>query len=244
MSFNPKKCYVLPVTHNTRKRIISPYKLHSIELEVKEHNTYLGVELDDKLNWNHHISQKTKKASQQLNFVRRNLHRCPQNTKEHAYMALVRPHLEYSSTVWDPNWKIDINMIEMIQNRTARFVTNNYNYNPGSMTSIMNTLDWPTLETRRTVNRLIIFHKIIYHQTATEIPQYYLVTNRKTRHSHSANIMQPRCNTSAYEYSFYPRTIRDWNKLPDNIVTDTDSDTFKGNLWSHFHLKTRDQTTQ
>ena len=140
-----------------------------------------------------------------------------------------------------PQWKKDINRVEMVQHRAARFVTNNYNYHPGSMTSILHSLHWPTLETRRTVNRLIVFHKIIYHQVATEIPQHYLVNNRKTRHSHSVNIMQPQCNTKAYEFSFYPRTIRDWNKLPRDTVTDTDSDTFKGNLWSHFHPETIDQ---
>ena len=113
----------------------------------------------------------------------------------------------------------------MVQHRAARFVTNNYNYHPSSMTSILHSLHWSTVETRRTVNRLIVFHKIIYHQVATEIPQHYLglVNNRKTRHSHSVNIMQPQCNTKAYEFSFYPRTIRDWNKLPrdTNVLLQT-----------------------
>ncbi len=127
----------------------------------------------------------------------------------------------------------------MVQHRAARFVTGNYDYQPGSMTTIMDTLKWPTLETRRTVNRLVLFHKILYHQLAAEIPQYYLVTSRRTRHSHSASILQPQCKTSAYEFSFYPRTIRDWNRLPDNMVTDTDSNSFKEQLWSHFHLETR-----
>ena len=129
----------------------------------------------------------------------------------------------------------------MIQHRAARFVTNNYQYHPGSMTAILTSLDWPSLETRRTVNRLIIFHKILYHHVATEIPPYYLTNNRKTRHSHSVNIMQPHCNTTAYEYSFYPRTIRNWNQLPDSIVSNPDSDTFKKKLWSQFHTETRDK---
>ncbi len=97
MTFNPKKCYVLKVTHNIRRRIEQDYKLHDTILEVKEHNAYLGVELDNKLSWNTHITNKINKASQQLNFVRRNLYRCPQNIKQHAYIALVRPHLDYST---------------------------------------------------------------------------------------------------------------------------------------------------
>ena len=47
--------------------------------------------------------------------------------KQTAYMALVRPLLEYSNTVWDPNQKELINKTEMIQKRAARFTTNTYN---------------------------------------------------------------------------------------------------------------------
>ncbi|VDI80275.1 Hypothetical predicted protein [Mytilus galloprovincialis] len=139
MSFNPKKCYVLQTTHKTRNRIIRPYFLHSTKLELKEDN--LGVELDSKLNWNHHITSKINKTSQQLNFVRRNLYRCPQDVKQHAYIALVRPHLEYGSSVWHPHWKKDIKRIEMVQHRAARYVTKNYNHQPGSMTAIIRSLN-------------------------------------------------------------------------------------------------------
>jgi hypothetical protein len=74
-------------------------------------------------------------------------------------MALVRPHLEYSSSVWDRHWKKDINRVEMIQHRASRFVTNNYHYHPGSMTSILHY-------------EQIVFLKII----TTKLPLKYLNT--------------------------------------------------------------------
>ena len=37
-----------------------------------------------------------------LGFLRRNLYACPQEVKEAAYKGLVRPVLEYGSSVWDP----------------------------------------------------------------------------------------------------------------------------------------------
>ena len=37
-----------------------------------------------------------------INFVKRNLHKCTSNTKSLAYTNLVRPTLEYASSVWDP----------------------------------------------------------------------------------------------------------------------------------------------
>ena len=42
------------------------------------------------------------KASRTLNFIKQNLHMCPKEVKETAYLTLVRPCLEYVSSVWDP----------------------------------------------------------------------------------------------------------------------------------------------
>ena len=44
--------------------------------------------------------------------------------KEAAYKGIVRPVLEYGSSVWDPN----TDELEKVQNRAARFVTRNYVY--------------------------------------------------------------------------------------------------------------------
>ena len=43
------------------------------------------------------------KANRTLGFLRRNLFSCLQDVKETAYKTLVRPILEYGSTVWDPH---------------------------------------------------------------------------------------------------------------------------------------------
>ena len=73
-------------------------------------------------------------------------------------MALVRPLLEYSNTVWDPNQKELIIKIEMIQKRAVRFTTNTYNRTT-SITALIKDLEWDTLQNRRTANRLTVLHK-------------------------------------------------------------------------------------
>ena len=40
----------------------------------------------------------------------------------------------------------DIYAIEMVQQRAARFIFNNYSYNT-SVISLLNTLNWPTFKT-------------------------------------------------------------------------------------------------
>jgi hypothetical protein len=43
-----------------------------------------------------------------------------------AYTTLVRPSIEYASSVWDPYTRNNIHQLEAIQRRAARFVCNNF----------------------------------------------------------------------------------------------------------------------
>ena len=49
-------------------------------------------------------------------------------------VGLVRPDLEYSGSIWDPSGVGLQNELEKVQNRVARFVTGNYNFETVSMT--------------------------------------------------------------------------------------------------------------
>ena len=87
-------------------------------------------------------------------FLRRNLLSCPQDVKEAACKGLVRPVLEYGSSVWGSPRGFGEG-----DNRAARFVTRNYTFEEGSMTGILEQLKWESLRKRRTDNRLILLYK-------------------------------------------------------------------------------------
>ena len=89
----------------TRKRIKkshASYTLEGTDLENVQSIKYLGVTITNDLRWNTHVSNVCTKANRTLGFLRPNLHSCPQEVKEAAYKGLVRPVLEYGSSVWDP----------------------------------------------------------------------------------------------------------------------------------------------
>ena len=69
--------------------------------------------------------------------------------KEVAYKSLLRPILEYGSTVWDPHCNCLNYELENVQKRAARFLTRNYSYDTGSMTGILEELKWEILQKRR-----------------------------------------------------------------------------------------------
>jgi hypothetical protein len=50
----------------------------------------------------------------------------------------VRPSVEYASAVWDPYTRNQINQLEQVQRRAARFVNNNfYNREPGAELTVI-----------------------------------------------------------------------------------------------------------
>ena len=111
------------------------------------------MEISDDLRWSYHCTRITNKANSTLGFVRRNLYHCPPLVKKIAYMSLVRPPLEYCSSVWDPHTLTNINILEMVQRRAARFVVNDHNRD-SSVSNIISKLEWPSLQIRRMNNRL------------------------------------------------------------------------------------------
>ena len=112
MEFNVKKCNVLSVTLKTKKKLRFRYKMNGQEIQGIQDTKYLGVTFTEKLEWNTHISLISGAANRMLGFLWRNLKSCPRPIKEKAYKALIRPKIEYCSTVWDPHTLKDINKLD------------------------------------------------------------------------------------------------------------------------------------
>jgi hypothetical protein len=76
--------------------------------------------------------------------------------KSAAYTTMVRPTMEYASSVWDPTNRKKIGNLEKVQKRAARFVFNNYkDRTPGCVTKMVESLKCEKLEERRKANRLL-----------------------------------------------------------------------------------------
>ena len=109
--------------------------------------------------------------------------------------------------------------LESVQKRAARFVTGNYNYETaGSMTGILGQLKWDSLKKRRKDNRLILLYKGLKGKAS--VPTDDLIPkSRRCRNQHSMAFQTPIANTDVYKGSFFPQTIRDWNALPDSLIS-------------------------
>ena len=72
--------------------------------------------------------------------------------KEKAYKAIVRPTVEYCTTVWDPHYKTQAATIEKVQRRAAHWVTGRFHMS--SVSDMLSDLGWRDLNQRRVDGRL------------------------------------------------------------------------------------------
>ena len=161
-----------------------------------------------------------------LSFLERNFSKCPPKVKENLYNALVRPLLEYGCCVWDPYFDNQIDRLEMINKRGARFVTNNYKMIHGNSDKNMNSLGWSPLSLRRSKNKLIMLFKIRTNQVHIPPEELDLIQNFRK----PLNYFVPQSSVDSHIHSFYPSTIRLWNSLPNSIKTSTSTSLFKSSL--------------
>ena len=179
--------------------------------------------------WDDHIGNIRSKANKTLRFIQRNLKGCKQPIKATAYTTLVRPTLEYASTIWDPYHQTNIKALESIQRRAARFATRNYyDRTPGSVTSMLNNLQWESLEARRVRSRLIMFFKITHG--LIDIPPSPYLTPGDARTRGGNKYRQLPTSRDVYRYSFFPRTIIVWNSLPEVMTQATIIEDFRMQL--------------
>ncbi|KAL8603391.1 hypothetical protein ACOMHN_004242 [Nucella lapillus] len=247
MNFNPKKCFILGIQQSSN----FIYTLCNTPLQHVSSNPYLGILFSNDLKWSTHIASTTKKASSTLGFLRRNLHFFPQHCKKNAYLALIRPLLEYGCITWSPYLQQDINRLERIQRLSARFITNDYSTrSPGAITNMLSTLELPTLQQRRRDLRLTFFYKVV-EGLVPAIPSADILTPSKTGRriiprdfkdyasssaisdhirNNSRSFQVSRCQTDQFRNSYFVNTVREWNHLDEATVTTSSVESFKARL--------------
>ena len=183
------------------------------------------------MTWTEHTSKTASKGNKSLGFLRRNLRNCTPTVREATYKSLVRPILEYASTVWDPADRDagDIAALEKVQRRAARYAQNNYiDRYPGCVTGMLNSLGWEPLSNRRYSNRLIMLYRMQSNQLDIDTSDLLKKADCRTRGN--SRLYQDHSQQPVLHNNFFPRTIRQWNNLPTSLTDSPSLDHFKAGL--------------
>jgi len=175
------------------------------------------------LSFSTHVRQVCAKASRTLGLLRRNLRNFPQKLRELAYTSMCWFVLEYASPTWDPYLQRDIDSLERIQRKAARFTTRDFHHR-SSVTAMMHNLQWEPLAERRTKARVILMYLILNDEVAIPISPSLLQPGWR------GQFIQPAHHYQLYKHSFYPWTVHDWNLLSSKLKDSPSLDSFKNGL--------------
>ena len=148
---------------------------------VKETKT-LGVIVDDQLNWQTHLDSIVTKVSKGIGMIRRMKAFVPQMTLISVYNAIILPHFDYCSLVWDTCSNY---LLEKLQNRAARVITGK-SYEVRS-DDILRELNWQPLVERRNDNKAVFMYKIKNGEYLANISDILNVANNQAYRLRSNN---------------------------------------------------------
>ena len=249
MSFNPEKChrlhlgknnncypYYLPKIYTTTETQTSTcYTIYLHGLEDVADEKDLGVHVDRNLTFKKHISQKISKANSMLFLIKNTFKHLDKNMFKLLFKSLVRPHLEYASSIWNPVTKEDSIRIERVQRRATKLV-------PGlsdlSYQDRLQELELPSLHYRRLRTDLIFIYNYVNQHilldTKTRCKQCpnsddMLTPITAGTRGHPFRYKIQRLNTLRSRF-ITGRTLQHWNNLAASTVTACSLNTFKTRL--------------
>ena len=128
------------------------------------------------------------------------------------------PVLPFSHLLRQAGKKDLKNQLEGVQRRNARFVCKN-SRQKASVTDMISSLGWESLEHRRAAQRLTLIYKSVNKLVAIDTDPYQSVSSRgvSTRAQGSSSFVKLSAHKDCYKYSLFPRTFAEWNCLPPSI---------------------------
>ena len=135
-------------------------------LDAVQKVKYLGVQVDDSLDWKDQIKAMSSKVSKALGLLKHAKKFLPASSLRSLYLSIVEPHFRYCCSMWECCGSSTLLQLQKLQNRAARILTNSTFDAPSS--PLIRSLDWMTIAD------LISFEsqQLAFKSANNQAPQY------------------------------------------------------------------------
>ena len=225
MLFNPDPKKPAQEVLFSRKNQIENHptiSLNNVQVERTTYQNYLGVILDEKLNFT------ISKVNKGISLIKKLSHSLPRKSLVTIYKVFLRPLIDYGDSIYDqPNNESFCEKLESIQYKAALAITGAIQGT--SRDKIYKEIGLESLKARRWYKCLSCMFKIMKEEAPNYLINLILKCNRTIRMRNS-HIPIFHCRTDCFKYSFFPSTLRDWFNLDDNIRNSESISVFKKRL--------------
>ena len=230
LPFHPKKAKILKFGR-AKKLEREYYAERGKLLPTSSDNTEtdLGVTFDTDLKFEKHIVNKVNKANRLVGLIKRTFQLDVLKFR-FLFRGIVRPHLEYATSVWNPTSVKLQSLIEKVQRRASKRV---HELKDLSYEKRLKKLDMPTLAYRRLRGDMIEVFKMLTNNSGYD---QSVTTNLLTREGHNRTrghalkLKMNKSRTSLRKHFFTQRVVKEWNNLPREVIESVNTTTFKSRL--------------
>ena len=233
LRFAPEKCFTLNICKPSVTSTKPEFFISNTKLSHTPVMKDLGVLISDDLNWSHHVNFVHKNASLCLYQLRKSFSSTNIWTWIKLYSTYLRPKLEYNTPIWSPDLKKDKLKIESIQQQFTRFAFMRCNIPFSSYSDRLYKINMKPLEYRRIYFDLILLFKIYIGISDIKFDDYFILRTRPYNIRGNTTKIEPKLNNikdTEWCMSFFVRTPKIWNDLPNEIASSTSINIFKSKL--------------
>ena len=218
MIVNPKKFQAIIINRQNRSNHKYCLTINNVEIKSKESVTLLGIEIDNKLNFEKHVSTICKKANNQLNAISRRGTVLGQKEKEILINSFAYSNFNYGPLIWHFTTRKGIKKVEKVQERSLKSILNDYDKTYFQLLDISKK---PSMEVKRLRILITEIFKTLNDSNPVFMKDIFYYCQTKSHKKH--NLYVHSRNTPRYgNNSLRVLDAYIWNSLPENIKS-TDS---------------------
>ena len=177
----------------------------------------LGVLVATNCKWHEQVAAAVAKANRVFGMLKRTFTSRSPKLWRGLWLQYIRPHVEFATQVWSPQFKGDIDEIEKVQRRVTKHISS---YQRITYEERLKRLELRTLEKRRLRGDLIQQYKIAHSIDHVKFEPPQPRADTRTR-GHDQRLAEPRHKgifISQRQHSFTCRIVKPWNELPQELV--------------------------
>ena len=224
LTLNYDKTYYMTIINQTSSALTNPIFLNGHTLNDEITGKFLGIVMDNKLKFNHHINHICNKISKTIGIIHRLKYLLPKHCLFSLFYSFIHPYVTYCNLIWGGTYNCHLHSLNILHKRAIRLINNQpFLAHTASLYHSSNILN--------------------LHDTHRYFLSIYMYKNRNSltynrNHHYNTRLRQNllpsfrRLTSTQHSLSYTAPTV--WNNLPDEVKNSETLPIFKHRAKKYF----------
>ena len=220
ISLNVAKTHTMLICSKSKQKALINSN-EKLDIKVKGENLmvvgkikYLGVQIDQNLEWKEHNKYVSSKVARAIGFLKYTKHFIPRNCLNKLYRSIVEPYFRYCCSVWGCCSSTEKDSLQKLQNRAARIITGS-SFTTSAL-PLIESLGWKTIEELISNETKICLFKALNGRAPQYLTELFSRNSQRSLHilrNTSTDLKLPLFKTASGQKCFSFRGVKYWNSL-------------------------------